>query len=134
DFFALGGTSLQATRAVSRLRQALGTEIPLRTLFEDPTVARLAAALAAVLPTPQAPPLTPRPRPGREEGGIPLSFAQQRLWFLAQLAPQSPFYNIPTAWRLTGLLDVEALAASFAAIVHRHEALRTTFPVVGGRA
>ncbi|HEV2734694.1 MAG TPA: amino acid adenylation domain-containing protein, partial [Longimicrobiaceae bacterium] len=132
DFFALGGHSLLATRAVSRVREAFGVELPMRALFEAPTVAGLAARVDALLRedggTP-APPLLPVPRDGRP---LPLSFAQQRLWFIDRLAPGSAAYNIPSALRLRGRLDVAALRAAVGGVVRRHEALRTVFADVGG--
>ncbi|RMF32232.1 MAG: non-ribosomal peptide synthetase, partial [Chloroflexi bacterium] len=132
NFFELGGHSLLATQVVSRLRDALQIEVPLRLLFEHPTVAELTERLREEQWAAQgiaAPPIEPVPR----DGDLPLSFAQQRLWFLDQLEPGSPFYNIPTAVRLTGPLDVAALEASLNEILRRHESLRTTFPTVDGR-
>jgi amino acid adenylation domain-containing protein len=125
NFFELGGHSLLATRVVSRIRDALGVELPLRTLFEEPTVAGLAerveelrrAALAVL------PPVTPVER----DGPLPLSFAQERLWFLDRLQPGSAFYNVPTALRLSGPLDVPALERALGDLVRRHETLRTTY-------
>ena len=130
-FFALGGHSLVATRVVSRVREAFGVELPLRALFEAPTVEGLAARVDALLREDagtQAPPLVPTPR----EGNPPLSFAQQRLWFLQQLAPGSAAYNMPYALRLSGALDVDALERSISEVVRRHEALRTRFPSLDG--
>jgi amino acid adenylation domain-containing protein len=125
DFFALGGHSLLATRMVSRIRSVLGVELPLRHLFEAPTVAGLAEAVREGLreESTQAPPLVPVPR----EGDLPLSFAQQRLWFIDQLQPGNPGYNIATAVRLTGDLSVPRLERVFAEVERRHEVLRTTF-------
>ncbi len=122
DFFALGGHSLLATRAVSRLSAALGVEVPLADLFAAPTPAALAARLAGAGRA-AAPPIAR----GGSAGEAPLSFSQERLWFLDQLQPGSPLYNIFGAVRLSGELDVAALAAAFAEIVRRHEALRTRF-------
>jgi amino acid adenylation domain-containing protein len=131
DFFDLGGHSLLATRVASRVRAAFGVELPLSALFEAPTVAALAARIEAALraePGAPAPPLVPVPR----DRALPLSFAQERLWFLDQLEPESPFYNIAGVVRLVGDLDVPVLARSLAEVVARHEALRTTFAVEGG--
>ena len=126
NFFALGGHSLAATRLVSRIRAVAGVEIPLRTLFEQPTVADLAPYLDRVEKTVH--PLERRPRPEH----LPLSFAQQRLWFIDQLQKSSTEYNLPMAFRLRGRLDAKALERAVAAIVERHEALRTRFVKVGG--
>ncbi|HEV7672584.1 MAG TPA: non-ribosomal peptide synthase/polyketide synthase [Thermoanaerobaculia bacterium] len=131
DFFALGGHSLLATQVVSRIRSVLAVEIPLRTIFEAPTLARLARRIdeAARAGEPALPPIEPRPADLRQ---VPVSFAQRRLWFLDQLLPDSPAYNIPTALRAIGRLDVASLAAGFAEIVRRHESLRTTFRLDDG--
>jgi amino acid adenylation domain-containing protein len=123
DFFVLGGHSLLATQVVSRVRQACGVELPLRSLFEAPTVAGLAALVETSSRARVAPPLVPVAR--NQE--LPLSFAQQRLWFLYQFEPGSPFYNIPQGLRMRGTLDVPALEKSLNEIVRRHEVLRTTY-------
>jgi amino acid adenylation domain-containing protein len=131
NFFDLGGHSLLATQLISRVRDTFGVELPLRGLFESPTVASLSDRLEGLLQTEQglvAPPLLPVPR----EGELPLSFAQARLWFLEQLEPGSSAYNIPVAVRLTGSLEVAALKQSLQEIVERHEALRTTFRMISG--
>ncbi len=138
NFFELGGHSLLATQVASRVRQALGVELPLRLLFEKPTVAALAAevererkARSGLAEVPPRPPILPAGR----GGDLLPSFAQQRLWFLDQLSPGSPAYNMPAALRLTGRLDRAALARSLSEIVRRHENLRTTFrtfPTAGG--
>ena len=131
DFFELGGHSLVAARVIARLRGACRVEMPLRTLFKAPTVAALAERIEELRRAgggPVAPPLAPVPR----QGPLPLSFAQQRLWFLHQLDPLSPAYNMPFAFRLDGPLDRTALATSLTEVVRRHETLRTTLTVVDG--
>ncbi|MFL6236787.1 MAG: amino acid adenylation domain-containing protein, partial [Thermoanaerobaculia bacterium] len=128
DFFELGGHSLLATQVVARVRQALGVDLTLRQLFESPTVLGLAAQVQSAGLA--APPIVPVPR----GGDLPLSFAQERLWFLDQLQPGSPVYNLPAAVRLRGRLDVEALRSGLQEVIDRHESLRTTFAVRNGRA
>ncbi|MDX2000373.1 MAG: condensation domain-containing protein, partial [Thermoanaerobaculia bacterium] len=121
-FFDLGGHSLKATRLVSRLRAASGVELPLRAVFEAPTVEALAARLGA------APGASGRPFPRLAgDGPFALSFAQTRLWFLDRLEPGSAAYNLPAGVRLRGPLDPGALAAALGAVVARHETLRTRF-------
>ncbi len=126
NFFALGGHSLLAVRVLSRLLARLGVELPLRALFEAPTVAGLAERLreaAAPAAGSGGPPLVPVSR----EQPLPVSFAQQRLWFLDRFAPASPVYDLATIYRLDGPLDPAALAAALDFLARRHEALRTTF-------
>ena len=135
NFFVLGGHSLLATRVISRVRQAFGIELPLRSLFEAATVATFArhveSSLAALtVPGRQASPLIAVVRHDRD---LPLSFAQERLWLIDRLQPGSAAYNIPAALRLCGELDLKALEATFAELDRRHESLRTTFREVGGQ-
>ncbi|MBE9214964.1 amino acid adenylation domain-containing protein [Plectonema cf. radiosum LEGE 06105] len=129
NFFELGGHSLLATRVISQIRQAFTVELPLRSLFENPTIAELSLSIETATRHSVAPPIKPVPR----EENLPLSFAQQRLWFLCQLEPDSPYYNIPAAVRLTGFLDIDALQQSFNDIIRRHETLRTAFLSVDGK-
>ena len=133
NFFELGGHSLFATQVVSRLREIFQIEIPLRVLFEAPTVARLAQRIALTRREGQPDSSVPPLKPVSREGELPLSFAQERLWFLHQLAPQSSAYNIPAAVRLAGPLDKAALTFSLDQLVKRHESLRTTFTEIAGR-
>ena len=129
NFFELGGHSLLATQVISRIRTAFQADLPLRHLFDFPTVKSLAEAVDKACQEGagrQVPPLVSVPR----DGGLALSFAQQRLWFLAQLEPDSPIYNVPIALRLTGPLDIHVLQKSFQEVVRRHEVLRTTFVMV----
>ncbi|WP_081276485.1 non-ribosomal peptide synthetase [Rhodococcus opacus] len=124
DFFALGGNSLVATQVVSRLGAALDTRVPVRVIFEASTVAALAVRAEQHAGEGGRPALTRRVRPAR----IPLSLAQQRMWFLNQFDPESAAYNIPLVVRLSGELDVAAIQASVLDVFARHEALRTVFP------
>jgi amino acid adenylation domain-containing protein len=131
DFFELGGHSLLATQLMSRVRNAFTVEVPLRQLFESPTIAELAQHIEAALKTEaqlQAPPIVPVSR----EIALPVSFAQQRLWFLDQLEPESAFYNVPAAVRLSGELNIAALQQTLTEVVRRHESLRTSFVLVDG--
>ncbi|MFE9631360.1 non-ribosomal peptide synthase/polyketide synthase [Streptomyces sp. NPDC006463] len=125
NFFELGGDSILSTRAVSRMRAA-GYDTSVRELFNAPTVARL-AALAGAAAGP-ADPVVPTAR----DGALPLSYAQARMWFAADLDPESTEYNSGTALRLTGPLDQAALRRALDALVARHESLRTTFAAADG--
>jgi amino acid adenylation domain-containing protein/non-ribosomal peptide synthase protein (TIGR01720 family) len=123
DFFALGGHSLLAMQLVSRVRDGLSVELPIRAVFEEPTVAGLARRIESESAHAVPPPLQPVPR----EGDLPLSFVQQRLWAHHQIRSESAVYNIHTAFRLRGALRVPVLAAALAEMVGRHESLRTRF-------
>ncbi|MEU6681014.1 amino acid adenylation domain-containing protein [Streptomyces sp. NPDC046925] len=122
-FFDLGGNSLLALRLLSRIRSALGEGFEIRDLFDAPTVAGLARLTGTARPALTA-------RAGAEDA--PLSYAQQRLWFLNRMERGAGTYNIPVAVRLTGTVDPDALAAAFADVADRHESLRTVFPETGG--
>jgi amino acid adenylation domain-containing protein/non-ribosomal peptide synthase protein (TIGR01720 family) len=132
NFFELGGHSLLATQVISQLREVFRVELPLRSIFELRTVARLAESVEAALKKGtalQVPPIKRVPR----DRVLPLSFAQQRLWFIDQFEPGSPFYNILIAVRLSGPLNVVALEQTLNEIIRRHEALRTSFETVAGQ-
>ena len=132
DFFDLGGHSLLATQVMSRARSAFQVELPLRVLFEHPTISELGRKVEQAIGIGsgfQAPPLVRTPRDGQR---APLSFAQQRLWFIEQLEPGAATYNIPGAVRLQGTLDLDALESVINEIVRRHETLRTRFEVEHG--
>ncbi len=132
NFFALGGHSLLATQVMSRVRKSLDAELPLRALFESPTVAELAVMVEAARASEvrlKAPPLAAVSR----AGDLPLSHAQQRLWFLDQLEPGGSAYNMPGALRLVGCLDRGAFDRTIHEVVRRHEVLRTRFVTVEGQ-
>ncbi|HEX5725069.1 MAG TPA: amino acid adenylation domain-containing protein, partial [Longimicrobiaceae bacterium] len=130
-FFELGGHSLLATRVVSRVREDLGVELPLRAVFEHPTLGALAAEvdrLHAASAYDQAPPLAADPR----ETDLPLSFAQERLWFIDRLDPGQAVYNMTFPLRMRGALDAAALERALDEVARRHAVLRTRFALVGG--
>ncbi len=128
DFFALGGDSLIATRVSARLQLALGMRVPVRYLFDASSVGGLADHLNRQRGGPARPPLRVTSRPDR----VPLSHAQQRLWFLNRFEGGLAAYNMPTAFRVSGSLDVDALGSALDDVIARHESLRTIFPDVEG--
>jgi amino acid adenylation domain-containing protein len=130
NFFELGGHSLLATVAMSRVRDAFGVELPLRALFEAPTVAEMALRVAEARSAGVAAP-PPIVRVARD-GDVPVSFAQRRLWLIDRLEPGTAAWNMPFPLRLRGALDVRALERTLAELVRRHESLRTVFPDVDG--
>jgi len=123
DFFELGGHSLLATRVVSRVRQAFDVELPLRSVFEEPTIAGMARRVEEALGVGDRASLPVEAVP--REGPLPLSYAQRRLWFLSRLEPDSAAYNVPFVWSLEGDLDARALEGALDELVARHEVLRT---------
>jgi amino acid adenylation domain-containing protein len=131
NFFDLGGHSLIATRVMSRMRSTFDIEIPVRALFQAPTVAGLAASIEKIIYADHKAQVPPIERVARGTT-LPLSFAQQRLWTYDQLEPESYFYNCPVAARLTGPLNAAAFEQTLKEIVNRHEVLRTRFVVIDG--
>jgi acyl carrier protein len=127
DFFTLGGHSLLATRLIARLRTAFGVEVRLTELFTEPTAAGLARVLESARGT-----ALPAITPATGDGPRPLSFAQERLWFVDRLAPGSTAYNLPLTVRMKGRLDRPALAGALHWLSRRHEVLRTVFVEQGG--
>src|SRR5262249_2939579 len=135
SFLDLGGHSLLAVRARSRIRAAFSVELPLRDLFETATLESLACEVDRAMDGPgdasAFAPVVPVP-PEERGAALPLPSAQQRLWFLHRLEPDSRAYNLASAHRLRGALDLEALRCAFEALIDRHEALRTVFPASDG--
>ncbi|MCV7002815.1 amino acid adenylation domain-containing protein, partial [Mycolicibacterium alvei] len=128
SFFDLGGDSILAMRAVAAINTSVDAGLAVRTLFDAPTVAQLAPRVGESAD--RRAPLIARERPE----AIPLSFAQGRLWFLNRFEDGAATYNMPTAFRINGALDVEALASALDDVIARHESLRTVFPQVDGLA
>ncbi|MBD2625734.1 non-ribosomal peptide synthetase [Trichormus variabilis] len=131
NFFELGGHSLLATQLISRLRQVFQRELPLQKIFEFPTVAELATVVETITQAEErlvSPPILPVSR----ENHLPLSFAQQRLWFIEQLQPNNAAYNISSAVHVLGNLNITALESCLNEIIKRHESLRTAFIAVEG--
>uniref|UniRef100_UPI003CC80DA8 non-ribosomal peptide synthetase n=1 Tax=Nocardia gipuzkoensis TaxID=2749991 RepID=UPI003CC80DA8 len=134
DFFALGGNSLSATQLAARLGRATGAEVAVRTIFDASTVRALARRITVDGPIDDAPVPLPPLTPQERSGSIPLSIAQQRMWFLNRFDTTTGAYNISFALRLTGALNVPALAAAIADVIARHETLRTIYPQHDGGA
>ncbi|MGH8542895.1 MAG: amino acid adenylation domain-containing protein [Gammaproteobacteria bacterium] len=132
SFFELGGHSLLAVQIVARLRDTFNREIPLRVLFEAPTIPELSIKIGGLIRegySPELPPVVPVPR----DRPLPLSFNQEHLWYLDQMIPGTHFFNMPYVYRLTGEPKIDALEKAIAEIIRRHEALRTVFGKVDGR-
>ncbi|HJY06022.1 MAG TPA: condensation domain-containing protein, partial [Bryobacteraceae bacterium] len=125
NFFQLGGHSLLATRLISKIRSQMNVDLPLKALFESGSVAQLAQLIEKAEKS-DIPPIQPVDR--TEFDRLPLSFAQERLWFINQLEPDSPGYNIPGAATIQGELDIDQLEQAFNLIIGRHENMRTIFP------
>ncbi|MDH3604700.1 MAG: condensation domain-containing protein, partial [Candidatus Tectomicrobia bacterium] len=132
NFFDLGGHSLLATQVISRIRDSFKVALPVRTVFEAASIAELALALETARQIEHPVPMPPPIRAGARDGDVPLSFAQQRLWFLDQMTGPSTAYNLAEAFRLHGLLHVAALEQALNEIVRRHDVCRTRFPSVNG--
>ena len=133
NFFKLGGHSLLATQVCSRIRNTYTVDVSLKSLFEHPTIKALTPIIQSLIQEKKrslVPPLVPMDRPE----ALPLSFAQQRLWFLDQLLPEVSLYNTPLALKLKGHLNLQALEKAFNALVDRHECLRTVFASKEGEA
>ncbi len=133
NFFDLGGHSINTTQVISRLSDAFQVDLPVRSLFESPTVAGLAERVEAVWGSTHSAEASPIERAPREQS-LPLSFGQERLWFLHQLEPDNTAYNVPHLARLKGPVKIQSLEQSINEVIRRHEVLRTTFLEVNGIA
>ncbi|KPU61153.1 D-alanine--poly(phosphoribitol) ligase, subunit 1 [Pseudomonas fluorescens] len=133
DFFALGGHSLLATQIISRTRQACDVELPLRVLFEHSELGAFAEQVRLIQANGSTNKQPPIEKVDRRQA-VPLSYSQQRMWFLWQMEPDSPAYNVGGMARLRGVLDVARFEAALQALILRHETLRTTFPSIDGVA
>jgi len=133
SFFEMGGHSLSATQVMSRVRESFRVELPLRAIFETPTIAGLANQIHLALQTSRGSIERPSITSADRSQVLPVSFSQARMWFMHQIAPESPAYNLGVALRLVGSLDRSSLANSLDEIVRRHEAIRTVFPAVDGQ-
>ncbi|MEW6736516.1 MAG: SDR family NAD(P)-dependent oxidoreductase, partial [Acidobacteriota bacterium] len=132
NFFELGGHSLLAIQVASRIRAEFNIELSPRQMFEAPTIAEL-TEIVTQSRLQQKEHIVSTIKPVVRDGELPLSFAQQRLWFIDQLEPNRSLYNIPMALRLNGKLDISALELTLSEIIRRHESLRTSFPTVNGQ-
>ena len=130
NFFDLGGNSLHASRVLARISEKFKSELSLKTIFAAPTIAQLAKHLDSAKAKASLPALVQTPT--LRETKIPLSLAQQRLWFLSRLETNKAIYNLFRGFRLTGKIDVGCLERAIEAIIERHEILRTSFDVVDG--
>uniref|UniRef100_UPI00289F2D17 amino acid adenylation domain-containing protein n=1 Tax=Gordonia paraffinivorans TaxID=175628 RepID=UPI00289F2D17 len=127
SFFDLGGNSLSALRLAARISDALGVQVSVRDVFDAPSVRELVNAVSGQAPAlPPVRPVTPRPE------RVPLSYSQQRMWFINQMEPDLPTYNIPALFELSGNIDVDLLRTALIDVITRHEILRTTFPAADG--
>jgi acyl carrier protein len=131
SFFQIGGHSLLAVQAISRVKNAFGVEIGVRSLFEESTVEGLARRIEEAMRAGEKEKTPPLVKVSRDES-LPLSFAQQRLWFIEQLNPGNSVYNIPGAVRMEGTLNLDALESTINEIIKRHEVLRTRIEVKEG--
>ncbi|HEY6330419.1 MAG TPA: amino acid adenylation domain-containing protein, partial [Blastocatellia bacterium] len=132
NFFEIGGHSLLATQAISRMREAFAVEVAVRQLFENPTPSEMAAIIEHRLRDSKSL-ASPVILPADRSRPLPLSYAQQRLWFIEQLRPDTPAYNMARAIRISGELNIDHLNRTLTEITRRHESLRTHFPEVDGQ-